>query len=320
MNVFKATRSGVLWLTLVAGLAGISAIPGFGQGTVLRGSVQDEAGKPLPKAKIVLLDVERGTGFETQSNKKGEFMQVGVPPAAYRITVELAGYIPYETAASLKPGYEDRVKVVLRKIPAKMDDDKDFARGIALFQEGRIQEAIELFVKVRERFPEHVEPVYNLGVAYLRLGQAEKAVEALAKAAELSKEAIEPLLALGEGYLSLGRDEQAKESFAKAVSLAPQNPQAHFSLGLVAYKSDKIDEALASFAKAIELNPKFSAAHYQAGLASAKKGDFPRAIGFFEKFLELDPDRPEAAQVRAMIDQLKKREAALISDAVSYRL
>jgi tetratricopeptide (TPR) repeat protein len=276
------------------------------QGTVLRGVVQDESKKPLPKVKIVLLDLERGTRFETRSNKKGEFMQVGIPPSAYRATFELEGYIPHETMISLKPGLEDRAVIVLKKVPLKIDDDKDFAEGISRFQEGRYQDAVDFFLKVREKFPNHVETFYNLGVAYLRLGRTESAIEALEKAVQLKADAVEPYLALGECHVLLGQSDKAMEAFSRAVALDPDNPGPYVNLGLVYYRSDKSDDALRSFEKAIQLDPKLSVAHYQAGLASIKKGDFKRAIKYFEAFLELEPDCPEAKQVRAMIDELKK--------------
>lgn len=299
--------SKIVFFVAIVMLIHFSPSQSIGQGTVLRGVVQDESNKPLPKVKIVLLDPERGTWFETRSNKKGEFMQVGVPPAAYRATFELEGYIPQETMISLKPGVEDKAVIVLKKVPPKIDDDTDFAEGISRFQEGRYQDAVDIFLKVREKFPNHVETFYNLGVAYLRLGRTESAVEALEKAVQLKADAVEPYLALGECYLLLGQNEKAMEAFGRAVSLDPDNPGAYINLGLVCYKSNKTDEALASFEKAIQLDPKLSAAHYQAGLASIKKGDFQRAIKHFETFLELDPNSPEAKQVRAMIDELKKK-------------
>ncbi len=296
--VFVAAAVALLFLTPSRGLA---------QGTVLRGLVQDEAKNGLAKVRIVLLDQERGTSFETRSNKKGEFMQVGIPPAAYRATFELEGYISHETMIVIKLGMEERAAIVLKKIPLRIDDDRDFMDGIERFQEGRFQEAVDLFLKVRDRFPEQVESYYNIGVAYLRLDRTASAVEALEKAVQLKPDAAEPLLALGEGYVLLGRTGEAEELFRRALALEPGHPGAHVDLGLLYYKADKLDEALASFEKAIQLDPKLAVAHYQAGLASLKKGDLPKAVGHFEAFLELAPDRPEAGQVRAMIEELKKQ-------------
>ena len=280
----------------------------FGQMTILRGIVQDESKKPLPKVKIVLLDPETGTGFETSTNKKGEFMQVGIPASAYRATFELAGYITHETVIVAKLGVEERAVVVLKKVPLRIDQDPDFVSGIERFQEGRFEEAVDLFLKVRERFPESVETFYNLGVAYLRLGRTDSAVEALERAVQLKPDAAEPYLALGESYVVLGRTGEAEEAFVRAVALDPGNPGTLLDLGILYYKGDKIDEALGCFEKAIQLDPKLAAARYQAGLASVRKGDLPKAVAYFEAFLELAPDRPEAGRVRAMIDELKKKD------------
>jgi tetratricopeptide (TPR) repeat protein len=280
-----------------------------GQGTVLRGVVRDEFNKFLAKVKIVLLDPARGTRFETISNKNGEFMKVGIPPSTYRVTFELEGYIPGEAEINLVPGVEDKASIVLKKLPAKINADMDFAEGLRRFKEGRYQDAVDSFLKVREKFPEYVETFYNLGVAYLRLGRAESAIEALQKAVQLKAEAAEPYLAIGEGHLLLGQNDKAMEAFGRAVSLDPKNPGPYVDLGIVYYKLDKIDEALGSFEKAIQLDPKLSAAHYQAGLASLKKGEFQKAVKYFETYLDLNPDGPVAKPVRAMIEELKKKQA-----------
>jgi Flp pilus assembly protein TadD len=305
LSVSRASKP-VLFAAAVAILVLVPS-RSFGQMTVLRGLVQDESKEPLANVKIILLDPERGTGFETRSNKKGEFMQVGIPVAAYRATFELEGYIPHETAIVLEPGTEKRAVIVMKKIPLRIDEDPDFTAGIERFQAGRYEEAVGLFLKVRERFPENVEAYFNIGVAYLRFGRANEAVEALEKAVQLKADAAEPHLALGECFVLLGRTAEAEEAFRRAVALDPGNPAALLDLGILYYKADKIDEALGCFEKAIELDPKLPAARYQAGLACVRKGDPRKAIGHFEAFLGLAPDRPEAAQVRAMVDELKKK-------------
>jgi TolA-binding protein len=306
MSISISRRSSFALTGMIVLMVSACAARSFAQATVLRGLVTDEAKKPLAKVRIVLLDPERGTKFETKSGKKGEFMQVGIPPATYMVTLELAGYFPHDTKIHLTPGVEDKVIIVMKKIPERIDQDKEFAEAISLFQEGKYQEAVDIFLKVRERFPEYVEVYYNLGVAYLRLGRTDDAVAALEKAIELKADAVEPYLALGECQVGLGQNDKAMETFAKAESIAPANPLVQVSLGLVCYKADRIDDAIAHFDKAIQSDPKFSTAHYQAGLARLKKGDYPGAIKDFEAFLELEPNGPEATQVRTMIDELKK--------------
>ena len=307
MSFTSRRGRGPALVAAVALTAGLLPLLARAQGTVLRGIVQDESGRPLAKVKVILLDPERGTSFETSTNKKGEFMQVGIPASAYRATFALEGYVPKETSITVKLGMEEKALIVLKKVPARMEEDGDFGAGIAAFQEGRFEEAVAAFLKVRERFPDRVEPYYNLGVAYIRLGRPESAIESLETAVRLSPGSPEPYLALGEGQAAAGANDKALDAFAKAASLAPESARAHYSLGLAYYKADRTDEALACFETAVKIDPGNAAARYQAGLASIKKGDVAGALRHLEAFLELAPDRPESPQVRAMVEELKKR-------------
>jgi tetratricopeptide (TPR) repeat protein len=78
---------------------------------------------------------------------------------------------------------------------------------------------------------------------------------------------------------------------------------------MIYYKYNKTEEALDFLEQAIKLDPKFSSAYYQAGLVSIKKGDLAKAIQFLEDFLKMEPNAPEVNQVKAMIEELKKRKS-----------
>ena len=280
---------------------------GFGQETVFRGIIQDSQGNPLPKVKITLINPSRGTRFVLSSNKKGEFTKIGVPSSTYDVSFELEGYFRFETRIGIQVGIEEKTIVTLKKIPPKIDDDRDFMDGINFFKEGKYTEAVGLFLKVIEKFPDNVEPFYNLGVSYLRGGNPEKAIGALENAVRLKPDAVEAYFALGECYFNLGQSEKATEAFSKATNIEPNSAKAYYNLGIIYYKNNETDQAIGFFEKAIALDSKLASAHYQAGLANIKKGDFQRAIKHFEDFIRLEPDSREAGQAKAMIEELKKK-------------
>lgn len=290
-------------------LALLLSIPhlNFGQDTVIKGVVTDQDGKPIKNAKITFLDPSRGLKFEIKSDKKGNFIKVGIPPSFYKVTAECDGYFPLQSQVRLRYGATEQMSIKLRKVPPKIEEDTDLAKGVDFFSQGNYDEAIKYFEKVIEKFPSSIEGYYNIGVCYLRIGEVDKAVASLEKAVELNPEAIESYFALGECYFTKGETEKAINTFTRAAELQPDNPKAHYNLGIVFYKHDMLDEALVSFNKVINLNPKFSSAYYQAALACIKKGDFKKAIDYFENFLKLEPNAPEAGQVKTMIEELKKR-------------
>ena len=59
--------------------------------------------------------------------------------------------------------------------------------GIALFQTGRIQEAVEQFNQALKLKPDYANACYNLAMAYARLQEPAQAMAAAQKALELAR-------------------------------------------------------------------------------------------------------------------------------------
>src|SRR5262249_12063143 len=81
---------------MVLGLAAF-AIPAAAQTGSVRGKVTDADNKPVDGAKITIQLVDNNTKFEVKSNKKGEFMQIGLQPGQYKITAEKDGLTASKT-------------------------------------------------------------------------------------------------------------------------------------------------------------------------------------------------------------------------------
>jgi tetratricopeptide (TPR) repeat protein len=278
-----------------------------GQQSILRGVVCDPEGAPLKNAKITFRDPSRGTTFTFKSDKEGKFIKIGIPPSLYLVRVELDAYFPFKTRFRVRLGMEESLEIRLKKIPPKIDEDKNLAEGIDFFKQGKYKEAINSFEKVTYRFPENFQAFYNLGLSHLRSGDIDEAIISLEKVIELKPDLVEAYFALGECYFNKEDNDKAMAAFSKASELQPDNAKAYYNLGIIYYKYNKTEEALSSFDKSIELNPEFSSVYYQAGLASIKMGDFENAIKFFEEFLRLEPGASESTQVKAMIEELKKK-------------
>ena len=69
------------------------AVPAAAQTGTVRGKVVDDQGRPLEAAKVEL-DFLGGITrhFETKTNKKGEYTQVGLQPGTYKITANKEGF------------------------------------------------------------------------------------------------------------------------------------------------------------------------------------------------------------------------------------
>src|ERR1700704_4871916 len=78
------------WLVACAAVLSLTLVsPAFAQSTgMVRGVVKDAAGKPVEGAKVNIDAEASNRHFETKSDKKGEFIQIGLPPGAYKVSAE----------------------------------------------------------------------------------------------------------------------------------------------------------------------------------------------------------------------------------------
>jgi regulator of sirC expression with transglutaminase-like and TPR domain len=98
--------------------------------------------------------------------------------------------------------------------------------------------------------------------------------------------------------------------FEKAVRVAQDDPVPHYYLGRIALETsaepDAIDVALAHLQAAVKANAAYAPAHRELGRAYYRKADRPRSIASLEQYLALEPRAEDAAQIKAMIEELKR--------------
>ncbi len=74
----------------LAVVAGDLRAPRLAQ-SVVRGKVVDAQGKPVPDATILFEAKARTAGAQTKTDRKGEFLQVGLQSGSYKVTASKDG-------------------------------------------------------------------------------------------------------------------------------------------------------------------------------------------------------------------------------------
>jgi ketosteroid isomerase-like protein len=122
-----------------------------------------------------------------------------------------------------------KVDVALAQHPK--DAQLRFIKGMIFSEQGKATEAIAIFQKLSEDFPELPEPYNNLAVLYAGSGQYDKARVALERAIRTNPTYATAHENLGDVYAKL-----ASQSYDKAMQLldsAPQNPPPKSKLAMV---------------------------------------------------------------------------------------
>jgi tetratricopeptide (TPR) repeat protein len=144
-------------------------------------------------------------------------------------------------------------------------------QAIAAHQEGKLEEAEQLYCSILESHPTNLIIRNNLGVLLYSLNRLDEAEESYKKAIELKPDYAEAHYNLGNTLQNLNRLDEAEASYKKVIELKPDYAEAHDNLGITLQNLNRLDEAEASYKKAIELKPDLVNVHNNLGLLLNQK-------------------------------------------------
>ena len=313
------------WLVACAALFALSlTMPAGAQSTgMVRGSVKDPTGKPVEGAKISIDADANNRHFETKSDKKGEFVQIGLPPGAYKVSAEKDKTVAAPMPVQVRIGSGAPITLVLGagggvtpEAAAKNAElKKAFEEGVAASRSGNHDAAIAAFTKAAELNANCYDCYYNIAFSESQKKDYGKAEAAYKKAIELKADYAEAYNGLANIYNAQRKFDEAATASAKAMELSGGaaagaagggNADAMFNQGVILWNAGKVADAKKQFEGAIAANPNHAEAHYQLGMALVNEGNLPAATTEFETYLKLAPMGPNAATAKGILGTLKK--------------
>src|SRR5689334_8348112 len=135
-----------------------------------------------------------------------------------------------DAAKLLKAGKHQEALERVNKVLAvkQRDPQARFLKGLILTEQGNTREAVEIFTKLTQDYPELPEPYNNLAVIYAAQGQYEKARAALEQSIRTHPSYATAYENLGDVYAKL-----ASQAYDKALQLDSSNAGAQNKLSLV---------------------------------------------------------------------------------------
>lgn len=291
------------------------AVPAFAQtyGAV-KGKVFDGSGQPVVDAKVTIEYLDGVTRkYEVKSDKKGDFIQIGLQPGNYKVTATKEGVGTQSFDVRVRLGAPQELKFVLTLTAAEVDANspvrKAFAAGVAAIKEQKFDEAITHFNESVKLQADCYECYFNLGIAQMGKEDWTSAITTLTKASELRPDSADPYLRMADAYSALKKfDDAAKmteEANKRGGGGATGDADQLFSQGVVFWNAGKIAEAKAQFDAALAANPNHAEAHYWAGMARLNEGNLADAKTHFEKYVELAPNGQYAANAKQFLATMK---------------
>jgi tetratricopeptide (TPR) repeat protein len=157
----------------------------------------------------------------------------------------------------------------------------------ALFQQGRIDEAVRLQQEIIERHGPSVEYLERLGDTLDAVGRQDDARAAWLRAARLS---FGPPLRdvhgkLGESLAAAGQQQLANQQLALAAQAA----------GIGELRARHVDQAETALRQAVRVDPQLAHAWYYLGETARQRGEAEAARAAYERCLSIQPHHGRAA-------------------------
>ena len=264
------------------------AAPALAQTGGLRGKITDDKGQPVEGAIVKIEGKNTARKAEIKSNKKGDYIQIGLFPGDYKVTVEKNGLM---VSMDGHIGFGDPTVMDIQlkastatASPAAAERDAKlralFEAGVAATQAGNYDDAIAKFNETVTMLPTCHVCYYNIGAAYAKKAQAAQGADADAlwvKTEENYKKSVELKPDYGDGWGALAAlyNQQKKFDLAAEASEKATGPAgaaggpagggsapALYNQGVIFWNQNKYNEAKDKFEAATQADPKYSEALY----------------------------------------------------------
>ena len=287
----------------------------FAQTGMARGKVFDDKGQPLAAVKVTW-EFQGGMTRkgEVTTNKKGEFVQVGLQPGNYRFTANAEGFQSQYVDARVglgEPTVIPDFKMVSATAVAVPDPGLAALKAavdaaIALAASGKVDEALAAYADLAAKNPTVHQLPFNMGLLYSQKKDWANAEASYKKALELKPDYADAVINLSNIMVNTGRGAEAADFVAKS-NASGSDAKLLIQQGAVLFNIGKQVEAAEVFQKLVAADPALADPYYFLGTIAVAQGKTAECIAHLEKYLSLaPPNGPYVATAKGLITALKK--------------
>jgi len=287
--------------------------------SVVRGKVSDAKGQPVEGATVLFEADGVNRKTQTTSDKKGEFLQVGLQSGSYKVTASKEGVGTATVPSTVRQGPNNPLNFTLAPAGAATTAADKGAQAalqalageaMTALRAGNNDLAITKFQEVIGKLPTCAECYYNLGVAQANKQQFTEAEVSYKKAIEIKPDSGDAWTGLATLYNQQKKFDLAAEASANAskyagVGAGGGGAETAFNQGVIFFNQSKFAEAKTQFETAVKADPNMALAQYQLGMTALNLGQFQDAVNALEAYLKIDPNGSKAAEVKASLPALQ---------------
>mgnify|MGYP000288807598 FL=1 len=176
---------------------------------------------------------------------------------------------------------------------------------------GNLDAALQMFETATNIKPDYAEAFFNQGVILKELSKLNEAIDCFQKAIAILPNYPDAHNNLGNALEDLGQREAAIESYEWAISYKVDYAQAYLNLGILFSKFDPI-KAVDYYKKAIVIDPNHDAAYFNLASTYRHLGLKNEAIVAYEKVIEIKPDYADAHKNLSALKKYNKNDSQIL--------
>ncbi len=279
----------IAFVFLIMAMALTLTVTAAAQATSVKGKCLDQQGQPIVGGTVQLQNLDSGRVMKVTTDKRGEYMTLGVTPGVYKVTLfDKAGQQLY----------------YFGKIQIQMDAEKnvvDFDLKKEAATAGQGNPAAEEARKKNEAAIKENAKIGNLNemlkqaAEFRKAGQCDQAVDVMNQAAQVDSTHHQIFFALAESENCAKKYPEAIASYKKAIELNPTNGAYYNNMASAMMKNNQFEDAIAAYTKAAEVDPPNASMYYfNEGAILYNKGKMDEAATAFNKVLAIDPNKADA--------------------------
>jgi tetratricopeptide (TPR) repeat protein len=176
----------------------------------------------------------------------------------------------------------------------------------------RVQSELRTLISTKQRQESRPENLSSLGTTLQQQGRLEEALQVFDKAVQLGPDDGEGWINLGKILGDLNRPAEALLSFQHVLELNPQHWEAANSAGILLHGLGRVEEALSCFNLCDEIQPNHVPTLYTRGRTLMDLERFEEALADNQRAHALDPMIPDICDsIGSVLQRLKRPTEAL---------
>jgi Flp pilus assembly protein TadD len=291
----------------------------FAQTGRVGGIVKDEGGQPLKGATITAENPNASpSSFTATTDDKGRFSIIGLKTGSWTFSAQAPGFAPetgkmnVQTIGAPNPPLTFTLKKggggptsALGSTAAK-DLQADLSTADLLYNSQKWDEAITAYRAIMAKAPALSVINLQIAAAYRNKKDYDGAIAAYNELLKIDPNNDKAKVGIGMTNLEKGDLVAAEETLQRAAESPSPTREVFYNLGEVKFAKGDNDGATKWYQKAVDTDATWGKPLFKLALVQLNKGDKEGTIKAMEKVIAVDPMSPEAAQAKAVIEQLKK--------------